>query len=497
MELDLLGGLQDILRPETLLLAFLGCLVGTLVGVLPGLGPVTAVAMLFPLTTYLPPTQGIIVLAAIYYGAMYGGSTTAILLNIPGEVGSVPAAIEGHALTKKGRAGAALAMAAITSFFAGVVGTILVAFLGPHLASLALAFGAPEMFGLILFSLTTIGALSSSSILRGVSMGVLGMILASVGLDIASIEPRLTFGVDELQGGLDVVPVMIGLFGLAEVFATLEAGTLRIAKGRIGSLMPNREEWRAGTGAGVRGTATGISFGLLPGMFPSITSFLSYAHEKRRADKKGATAKFGEGAIEGVAGPEAANNGAAMSGFVPLLSLGIPTGPTMAIILAAFMVYGLVPGPTLYTTHADVTSAVIASFLVANIILLILNLPLVGLWAKIAMVPYSILAPIIIAACLAGAYVSRFNLFDLWVCLIFGIVGWVMLKLDWPSTPLVMGFILGPSLELAFRQTVAISPSAFFTSPICLAFFAAAGVSVWKTRQMIRRRPEMAQAVDG
>jgi putative tricarboxylic transport membrane protein len=482
---DLTSGLATALQPTTLFLAFLGCLAGTLVGMLPGLGPVSAVAILFPLTTYLDPATGIIVLAAIYYGAMYGGSTSAILLNIPGEVSSVPSAIEGYALTRKGRAGAALAMAALTSFAAGIVGTVGVILIGPHLAGLALEFGPPEQLGLVVFSLTAITALSGGSVAKAVAMGALGMILASIGLDQTSSQPRLTFGSYALLQGLDIVPVMMGLFGLAEVLQTLRRGSPSLASRHIGSLLPNAEEWRRGAAAGGRGTALGFALGLLPGMLPSVTSFLSYASERRRGERRGRT-DFGNGAIEGVAGPEAANNASAMAGFVPLFSLGIPTGPTMALILAALLVYGIVPGPTLFTTQAPFTATVIASFFIANIILVVLNLPLVGLWARLARMPYGILAPIIISGCLAGAYLTRNNFFDVWVCVAFGVVGWAMATWRLPIAPLVMGFILGPMLELATRQSLAMSSTFFLDSPIFLAFIAAAAASLILTRRMRR-----------
>lgn len=491
---DLLVGFSNALQPSTLLLAFLGCLAGTLVGMLPGLGPVSAVAILFPLTTYLDPATGIIVLAAIYYGAMYGGSTSAILLNIPGEVSSVPAAIEGFALTRKGRGGAALAMAAITSFIAGIVGTTGILIIGPSLAGLALQFGPPERLGLVLFSLTAIAGLSGASVPKALGMGALGMILASIGLDQTSSQPRLTFGSLTLLQGLDLVPVMMGLFGLAEVIRTLRTGAPTLASRHIGRLMPSRDEFRRGSAAGARGTALGFSLGVLPGMLPSITAFLNYASERRRGERKGRT-DFGHGAIEGVAGPEATNNAAAMSGFIPLFSLGIPTGPTMALILAALLVYGLVPGPQLFTTQAPLTATIIASFFIANIILVVLNLPLVPLWAKLARVPYGILAPIIIFAALTGAYLTRNNFFDVWVCLVFGVIGWAMAEWHLPVAPLVMGFILGPMLEIAARQSIAMSNTFFLHRPVFGLFIIAAIASVVLSSRM-RRSGAAAVEVD-
>ncbi len=483
---DVLGGFATVLHPDVLFLAFLGCLAGTLVGMLPGLGPVSAVAILFPLTTYLDPATGIIVLAAIYYGAMYGGSTSAILLNIPGEVSSVPAAIEGYALTRKGRAGAALATAAIVSFIAGIAGTVGLILIGPYLARFALDFGPPEMLGLLLFSLLAIAGLSAGRVARGIGMGLLGMILATVGLNQSTGEPRLTFGSPDLMQGLGIVPVMIGLFGLGEVLSTLRGGAPRLAARPIGRIFPNADELRRGTAAGARGTVLGFFLGLIPGLLPSITSFLSYAYERRRGERKG-NRQFGKGAIEGIGGPEAANNASAMSGFMPLFSLGIPTGPTMALILAALLVYGVVPGPTMFTTDADLTATIIASFFVANIILLVLNLPLVGIWVRIARIPYGVLAPIVIVSCLVGAYTDRASTFDVWTCLVFGVVGWGMATWGLPVAPLVMGFILGPQLELALQQTAALSFSALLESPIFLCFVGAA-LLIMATGAVLRRR---------
>jgi putative tricarboxylic transport membrane protein len=472
----LFDGIVNCLSFTNLLFAFLGCVLGTIVGVLPGLGPVSAVAILFPLTTYLPPTGMVIALASIYYGAMYGGSTTAILMNIPGEVSSVPTALDGFAMTKQGRAGPALAISAIVSFMAGIFGTVVICVLGPPLSKVCLKFGPPEYFGLALFSLTAIAGLSGRSITRGLIMAALGMLMATVGIDVASSLPKLTFRTSVLLQGFDIVPVMIGLFGIGEVLKELEEGSSVIYQGKLGSLMPNKEEFSSGMKAGIRATLIAFSLGLFPGMLPSITSFLCYSFEKQRSKDPD---RFGKGAIEGVAAPEAANNAAAMAGFVPLFTLGIPTGPTMALILAALIVYGLIPGPTLFSEHALFTWTVIASFFIANFILLILNLPLVGLWAKIAAIPYRLLAPIILAICIPGAYCIRNNMFDVWVCLIFGLVGWFLSKRNWPAAPLVLGFILGPMAETSLRQSICISPIIFIYRPIFIGFILLAGFSVW------------------
>ena len=490
---ELLAGFAAVFQPQVLLLAFLGCLAGTVVGVLPGLGPVSAIAILFPLTTYLGPATAIVVLAAIYYGAMYGGSTSAILLKIPGEVSSLPAAMEGYPMTRRGRAGTALAIAAGASFVAGILGTLGVWLIGPHLAGFALEFGPPEMLGLVLFSLTAIAGLSSGSIVRGIGMAAAGMLLASVGLDLTSSQQRLTFGSLDLMQGFDIVPVMIGLFGIAEVLRTLERGTPPANAAPVGSFLPTRDELRRSAGAAGRGTLTGFVLGLVPGMLPSTTTFLSYASERRRAERKGGS-RFGDGAVEGIGGPEAANNATAMSGFVPLFSLGIPTGPTMALIMAALMVYGVVPGPTMFTSNSDITAAVIASFFVANVILLVLNLPLAGVWAKIARVPYGVLGPVVLVCCGVGAYTARNSLFDIVVCLVAGVAGWAMAKHGLPVAPFVMGFILGPMLELSLRQTVAISPMTMLQSPIFLCFVGAAVVSIGLAYRLHRRSVDRVDA---
>lgn len=349
--------------------------------------------------------------------------------------------------------------------------------MGPHLARLALEFGPPETLGLVVFSLAAIAGLASGDVVRAMGIGVAGMILAAIGLDQASHEPRMTFGIFALRQGLEIGPVMIGLFGVAEVLRAVERGVGRITRHKVGKLMPSRDELRRGSSAGARGTLLGFVLGLFPGMVPSITSFLSYSYEGQRARKR-KDDRFGKGAIEGIGGPEAANNSAAMAGFVPLLSLGIPTGPSMALILAALLVYGIVPGPTLFANEPGLVATVIASFFVANIILLILNLPLVGVWIRIARIPYSLLGPIILTAAVVGAYVARFSIADVWVCMVFGLAGWGMSKWGLPIAPLVMGFILGPMLELSFRQSIAMSPYVFIQSPILIGFLIAAVVFV-------------------
>lgn len=474
-------GIISACSVENLAFALVGCVIGTLVGVLPGIGPVSSVAILFPFTTYLPPTGMIITLASIYYGAMYGGSTTAILMNVPGEISSVVTALDGYEMTKKGRPGPALAIAAIVSFIAGIVGATLVALLGPSTARLALYFGPAEYLGLGLFSLTAIASLSGRSLIRGGIVALVGMILVSVGYDDAADFGRLTFGNETLLEGFDIVPVMIGLFGISEMLRVFEEKTGKFEKMKIGKLMPNRQELRDGVGAGVRATALAFPLGLLPGMLPSVTSFLAYAVEKQRSKKPD---KFGKGAIEGVAAAEASNNAAAMANLLPLMTLGIPTGPTMALIMAALMVYGLSPGPLLFTVHADFTWTVIGSFFVANVILLILNLPLVGLWARIATIPQGILTPIVLIICVVGSFSIRSSLFDVWVCVMFGLFGWALSRANWPLAPMVLAYVLGPMVEHSARQVIELSPTILLERPIFWGFMAMSGLSIWFTRRM-------------
>ena len=393
MDVGLLSGLANALTLANIGFALIGCLLGTLVGILPGLGPASAMAILLPVALYLPADGAIIIMAGIYYGAMYGGSTTAILMNIPGEVASVITAQDGFAMTKQGRAGEALAIAAIGSYLAGMLGTLAIAFLGPKVADLALHFGPPEYFGLVLFSMTTLVSFAGRSIMAGVMLGVFGMWLASVGTDPLTGTQRLNFGTLELMKGFDIVPVLIGLFGIGEVLASLEQKVEQIYSGKLGSVLsmiPRGAEMTRGLAASARGTVIGFVFGLLPGMLPALTAYLSYDVERQISRTP---EKFGTGMIEGVAAPEAANNATAMAGFIPLLALGIPTTPALAILLGTLMINGLTPGPMLFQQQALLVWTVIGSMFIANTALLVLNLPLVGLWARISRVPYHVLAP--------------------------------------------------------------------------------------------------------
>jgi putative tricarboxylic transport membrane protein len=478
MEATLLDGFFKAITPLPLFYCFLGVLVGTLVGVLPGIGSPTTIAVLLPLTVYLGPTEAIIMLAGIYYGAMYGGSTTSILMNIPGEAASVTTCLDGFQMTKQGRAGEALAIAAIGSFVAGTAGVILLSFIGPMLATLALIFGPPEYFGLMFFSLTAIFSFSGDSILKGIAMGLLGIMLASIGLDPMTGIPRLTFGTVRLMAGIDVVPVLMGLFGIAEVLVSAEEKMISIYEGKLGRMLPRGQELKKGMLASLRGTGIGLAAGLIPGFLPSVVTFISYAAEKRVSKHP---EEFGQGCIEGVAGPEAANNATAQAGFIPLMALGIPTTPSLAMILASLVMYGLQPGPLLFEQDGLFAWTVIASMYIGNVMLLILNLPLVGLWARLCLIPYRYIGPFILGVIFVGAYSIRNSMFDVYAAIIFGIVGFVMKSRNYPIVPLVLGFILGPMLEQHFRSTLQLSGGSIgilFERPIVVGFLVAAIISI-------------------
>ena len=476
-EFGLIDGLFNALTFANLGYALVGCLLGMLVGILPGLGPASAMAILLPTTMYLPPAGAIIIMAGIYYGAMYAGSTTAILMNIPGEVASVVTAIDGFQMTKQGRAGEALAIAAIGSFIAGVLGTLAIAWVGPALADLALQFGPPEYFGLVLFSLTALISFSGSSLLLGIAMGVLGIWLATIGNDPLSGTQRMTFGNIQVMKGIDIIPLTVGLFGIGEVLFNARTEMKRIFMGTLPrwyQMFPRGTQLMRGLISSLRGTAVGAVMGLLPGMVPALTTYLAYDVERKVSRHRD---ELGKGAIEGVAAPEAANNATAMSGFIPLLSLGIPTSPALAIVLSTLVLNGLQPGPTLFAQHGNLAFTVIASMVISNGILLVMSLPLIGMWARISLIPYRILGPIVLGICIIGAYAPRNTLFDVGIAIVFGIVGYIMRRLDWPLAPLILGFLMGRLFEESLRQSLSISDgslSIFFSRPIPATCIAAA-----------------------
>lgn len=481
----LFNGFEGAFSPLNLLFCAIGSICGTLVGVLPGIGPTAGIAILLPLTAVLPPEPAIIMLAGIFYGAMYGGSTTAILINIPGEAASVPTTIDGYQLALQGRPGIALAIAAIGSFIAGTLGLIGLTLFAPPLARNALLFGPPEYFALMILSLSVVVGLAGKSLVKGFISAILGFLIKFIGLDSLSGDQRLTFGSVQLIGGIDLICVIVGLFAFAEVFWNLERAQKPVYFKKIGRLMPKFEELRECFGAMIRGGIIGFLFGLLPGGTATGSAFLAYDFEKRISKTPD---KFGKGALEGVAAPEAANNGYASGNFIPLLALGIPSSPTIAVLLGGLMMYGLQPGPILFKQNPSFVYTIIASMYVGNVMLLILNLPLVGIWAKMIKVPYHILAILIILFSFIGSFSMRNKLFDVWVALLFGVIGYFMRKGDYPVTPMVLCLVLAPIVECSFMQSLSMSrgnPSIFFTRPIALVLLILA--SIWLTISIIVR----------
>lgn len=469
----LLSGFAQALTPFNLFFALIGSIMGTLVGVLPGIGPTSGIAILLSLTSFLPPTPAIIMLAGIYYGAMYGGSTTAILINIPGEAASVVTCLDGYQMARQGRAGPALAIAAISSFVAGTFGIIGLTFFAPPLVEIALKIGPPEYFGIMILALSVVVSLSGQSLLKGFTSAGLGALIALVGLDPMSGAKRFTLGHTELVGGIDIIAVIIGLFAIAEILKNIEGRMEAIYTGALKKLMPRMKELWECTGAILRATGIGFFLGILPGCTPSAISFISYDLEKRVSKYKNL---FGKGAIQGVAAPEGANNSCTSGGFVPLLALGIPTTPPLAVLLSGMMIYGLQPGPLLFEKQPQFVWTVIASMYIGNVMLLLLNLPLIGLWAKMVAIPYRIMAPVILLFCFIGAFSSRNNIFDVWTAIFFGGLGFFMEKVKIPITPLVLCLILVPMLENSLRQSLSMaagSPVLFFSRPLALTFIIA------------------------
>ena len=464
-------GFQVALEPINLLYCFIGVFIGTLVGVLPGIGPAGSIALLLPMTFRLSPVSGIIMLAGIWYGVMFGGSRTSILVNIPGEPTSVVTCMDGYPMTLKGRAGPALGIAAFASFIAGTFSIIGLTLVGPLLAGMALKFGPPEFFSLMVVGITILSYLSSGSMVKALMMAAAGMILGGVGMDSISGEYRFTFKIYALLDGIGLVPVVMGLFGISEVLVNLETeieGTIVTAK--IKNILPTLKDWRDSIWSIVRGTLLGFFLGIIPGGGAIVATFASYALEKRVSKHP---EEFGKGAIQGVAGPEAANNAAAGGAFIPLLTLGIPPNPVMAIFLGALMIHGLEPGPLLILEAPEVFWGVIVSMYIGNVMLMVLNLPLIGLWVKILRVPYFFLFPLIILFCLIGVFSVRNNAADIVIMFVFGVVGYLMRKFHYQAAPLVLALVLGPMLEEAFRQSLITSRGSFaifFTRPISVGF---------------------------
>jgi putative tricarboxylic transport membrane protein len=480
--MDIIAGLGQgfavALQPINLLYCFIGVFIGTLVGVLPGIGPVSAMSLLLPVTLSGTPEAGIIMMAGIYYGSMYGGSTTSILVNIPGEAASVVTCIDGHEMAKQGRAGPALGMAALASFAAGTFAVLALMLVAPSLARVAIAFGPPEYFSLMLLGLTILSFLSQGSMAKSLLMAAVGLVLGLIGMDQITAQPRLTFDRLELLDGVGLVPIVMGLFGVAEILSNLEQELKReLIRANIGSLWPSLADWAASKWAILRGTVLGFFLGILPGGGAVIASFASYALEKKMSRTP---ERFGKGAIEGVAGPEAANNAAAGGAFIPLMTLGIPPNVVMALLLGAFIIHGLQPGPLLMVQKPELFWGIVASMYIGNVMLLVLNMPLIGMWVQVLKVPYSVLFPLILMFCIVGVFASGNAVFDVFVMVVFGVLGYLMRKFGYEPAPLVLAFVLGPMLENNLRKSLILSHGDFTIfverpiSAVCIILAAAA-----------------------
>jgi putative tricarboxylic transport membrane protein len=490
----LIVGFEQVLQPINLLYCFGGVLLGTLIGVLPGLGPVATISMLLPITLRSSPLESIIILSGVYYGAMYGGSTTSILVNIPGEAASVVTCLDGYQMARKGRAGPALGISALGSFIGGTFSILALSVLALPLSRFAIRFGPPEYFSIIFMGMTLVIYLSSRSVLKASIMAVLGLILSTVGTDIISGRIRLTFGISFLYDGIEIAPMVMGLFGISEVLINMERSIKRILlEERVKNLLPNLKDWKMSIFPITRGSLLGFFLGLIPGGGTILASFASYSVEKRISKHPG---RFGLGAIEGVAAPETANNSAVGGAFIPLFALGIPSNVVIALLLASLMLHGVAPGPNFIDQNPELFFAIIASMYIGNIMLLILNLPLIAIWVKLLEVPYKILSPLIMLICVIGAYSINGRTFDIILMLAFGLIGYAMKKLDYEPAPLVFAFVLGGMFEFTFRQSMAIANNnliTFFTKPIVMIsisislFFLVSSFfgGLWKLRKKV------------
>lgn len=474
---NLMLGLSVAMTPINLLYCFAGVLLGTLIGVLPGIGPVATIAMLLPATFALQPVTALIMLAGIYYGAQYGGSTSAILVNIPGETSSVVTCLDGYQMARQGRAGPALSIAALGSFFAGCVATVLIAGFAPPLAEVALKFGPAEYFSLMVLGLTGAVVLAHGSLVKAVAMIVLGLLLGIVGTDVNSGISRFAFDVPELSDGINFVIVAMGVFGFTEVIVNLEMKEKReVFFKKVTGLWPTKADLKAATPAVLRGTLVGSILGILPGGGALLSSFAAYALEKKVSKNR---ANFGKGAIEGVAAPESANNAGAQTSFIPLLTLGIPSNPVMALMVGAMTIHSIQPGPQIMTTQPALFWGMIASMWIGNLMLVILNLPMIGMWVKLLTVPYRMLYPAILLFCVIGIFSLSNSSYDIYIGVLFGFVGYVFVKLACEPAPLLLGFILGPMMEENLRRAMLLSrgdPAVFFTRPISLGMLIAAAI---------------------
>ena len=481
--MDIIGnlahGFSVALTFTNVLFALIGALIGTAIGVLPGIGPVATISLLLPITFGQPATTAIIMLAGIYYGAQYGGSTTAILLNLPGEISSVVTTLEGYKMARNGRAGAALATSALASFFAGTVATVIVAGSGPLLTSVALSFGPADYFSLMLLGLIISAVLAQGSVIKSIGMVVLGVGLGLVGTDVQTGQQRFTFGIPELSDGVGFVALAMGMFGIAEIILNLERPEARnVLKTKVDSLWLTREEFRRATPSVLRGTAVGSILGILPGGGAALASFGSYMMERKVSKGRHL---FGTGAIEGVAGPEAANNAAAQTSFIPLLTLGIPANAVMALMVGALIIQGIQPGPRMVEAQPDLFWGLIASMWIGNVMLLVINLPMIGMWVKLLQVPYKFLYPAILVFCSIGAYSINNNVFDVYLTVFFAVFGYMCNKLKLEPAPLLIGFVLGPMMEEHLRRAMLLSrgdPMVFLQRPISASMLAIGAIAM-------------------
>ena len=477
----ILNGFTVCLQPINLWYTFVGVFIGTIIGVLPGIGPSAGIALLIPVTYGMDPTSALIMMCGIYYGTKYGGSTTAILIRTPGEAASVMTSLDGYAMAQKGRAGAALAVSAIGSFIAGTIGVVALTLFALPLASMALKFGPAEYFCLMLFAMTAVSSLTGKSPAKGMLATILGLMIATIGIDLQSGQPRYTMGIPEFQDGVGFIVVVVGLFAMAEVFRGLEEVHKGTAPEMIkisGKLWLTKEEWKRSIGPIWRGGIIGFVIGVLPGAGGTIASIMSYTTEKRLSKHP---EEFGKGAIEGVAGPEAANNSDTAGALVPLLTLGVPGGGATAVLMGAFIMYGIQPGPLLFEKRPDLVWGLVDSMYIGNIMLLILNLPLIGLFVRLLYIPSAILYPLIVAISVIGTYAINGSMLDLYMILGFGIVGYVFDKVDIPVAPLVLSLVLGGIMEQSFRQAMTISgadPAIFVKSGISMTLIALSVISI-------------------
>ena len=469
---ELLNGFAAALTWQNLIFAFLGCLLGTVIGVLPGIGPVAGVALLIPLTLNMDPTGSIIMLCAIFYGTAYGGTITSVLLNTPGEAASAITTIDGHAMTKMGKAGAALTIAAIGSFVGGTIATLGLVAAAKPLGELGLLVGPPEFFALMVVGISLLVALAGKSMVKALISGALGLLISMVGIDPVAGAPRFTFGMDRLLDGVSFVAVIVGVFGLSEILSYRKGESTVVHAPGFRSLLPTRNEWRRSAPSMARGTGIGFGLGLIPGMTGSVASLLSYGAEKKFSKHRN---ELGKGAVEGVAGPETANNAHANAALIPLFTLGIPASPTIAVLMGAFLQQGLTPGPTLFTEHSEIAWAIIASLFIGNLLLVLLNVPLVGLWTSILRVPAPILTALILLFMVIGAYTINFSVFDVFVMIGFGLLGLALRHLEIPMAPMVLTLVLGPLMERSLRESLEISQgdfSIFLNRPISAVLIA-------------------------